>query len=129
MADHCKQKISYKKKRRGFCGTPSWSQAVSNVNNLGDDTINVDVPVISTEGQVATPLPTNPTISHKKVEQLDSVTPQKLNYITGYRMMDMEILSFIIGALICPECFLHFLSLRENHMKKTRNVFFFNHQL
>ena len=45
------------------------------------------------------------TASEKKVENIQaSLTPANKEQITGYRLVDMEILAFIFSELGCPEC-------------------------
>jgi len=53
------------------------------------------------------------------VEPIISVTPRKLNDITGYRLMDTEILASIIKTLGCPSCFFDSLSLHENSVNRS----------
>jgi len=70
---------------------------------------------LDAEELIQTPASTSTT---KKVDVIDSITPRKLSHITGYRMMDMELLSEVFGTLCCPSCFFDSLTLVENHAKK-----------
>jgi hypothetical protein len=111
------------KKRRWFGGKRRQEAAVDNgVNNVvnnpgfGEENVNNVLPV-------PLPLPTpviNESVNNVNNECISSrkvipVTPQKVSLIpTGYRIMDIKILSDVIHRLQCPDCG-ESVSLTENH--------------
>ena len=61
----------------------------------------------------------NETVSGSKVEHISTDTPKHSDpIITGYRFIDVEILSDIITILCCPECKSSGLTLHENFNQK-----------
>ena len=59
------------------------------------------------------------TASEKKIENIQvASTPANKEQITGYRLVDMEILSFIFNELGCPECCKCELYFGETFFKK-----------
>ena len=53
-----------------------------------------------------------------KVKSIDLGSPIKYDKITGYRIIDMELLSGIFEAVLCPTCKNNWLRLLEKHGKK-----------
>lgn len=60
------------------------------------------------------------SISHTKVLPIDCSTPvkEKKEKLTGYRFMDMEILSSVFNTLCCPKCKNDNLTLQEDLSQK-----------
>ena len=59
------------------------------------------------------------TAPEKKIQNIQvTSTPANKEQITDYRLVDMEILSFIFSALGCPECCKCELNLGETFLKK-----------
>ena len=59
------------------------------------------------------------TASEKKIQNIEvTSTSDNKERITGYRLVDMEILSFVFSALGCPECCKCELNLGETFLKK-----------
>ena len=61
------------------------------------------------------------SISHAKVLNIDSSTPLKQKgkvKVSGYRFMDVEILSVVFESLCCPDCKTSRLTLKENIIQK-----------
>ena len=63
--------------------------------------------------------------SHRKLNSVPSFvekqpeTPQVANgYVTGFRLVDLEILSNIFSLLPCPECHQSTITLMENNQNK-----------
>ena len=63
--------------------------------------------------------------SHKKLNSVPSFvekqpeTPQVANgYVTGFRLVDLEILSNIVSLLPCPECHQSTITLMENNQNR-----------
>ena len=58
--------------------------------------------------------PVQKTASSSKIEAFETDTPRKTDkVITGYRLVDMEILSTMVSMLCCPLCQSHTLNLHE----------------
>lgn len=129
MSDRVKYSTRRRKRKSGFQGTPAWSTAVNNVDNVNKDSL-VDIIEIDNDIHhsdtppavvvVCTPDPLQevPTVSRKKVQPIHSVTPKKFKGITGYRFMDTEILSSIVSMLACPVCYFDSLALHKNIFKR-----------
>ena len=129
MADRVKKRTIRKKKTKGFKGKPKWakteegslnSQQYDHYENIR---LNNDPSSVQEETVPPVTAPTGAsagTISQKKVEEMKPVTPKKYRSITGYRIIDMEILSQLIATLICPICFEHTLILSKDPAKKKR---------
>lgn len=59
------------------------------------------------------------TASSSKIECIETDTPKKKDkFITGYRFLDMEILSSIVSMLCCPICQSCTLKLHETFIRK-----------
>ena len=59
------------------------------------------------------------TASISKIEAFETDTPKKTDkVITGYRFVDMEILSTMVSMLCCPLCQSHTLRLHECFVRK-----------
>ena len=59
------------------------------------------------------------TVSEAKVVDIVTNTPKQSDIkITGYRLIDVEILSELMGVLCCPECKTCGLKLHENFAAK-----------
>ena len=57
--------------------------------------------------------------TEKKIQNIQvTSTPDNKDWITGYRLVDMEILLFVFSALGCPECCKCELNLGETFLKK-----------
>ena len=48
--------------------------------------------------------PITPTISSRKVDPIISETPREKHNISGYRIVDMEILASVFADILCPNC-------------------------
>lgn len=60
-----------------------------------------------------------PTVSSSKIEKIATDTPKETDHtVTGYRFVDMEILSKVFAELRCPQCNSDCLKLREIFSKK-----------
>ena len=58
------------------------------------------------------------SVSAKKIKPIEATTPTCHEPITGYRLMDMEILASIFCLLLCPSCCKRHLKLSEMNSKK-----------
>ena len=63
--------------------------------------------------------PTRSTVSSSKVQTIQTDTPKQTDSkITGYRIIDVELLSDVIEMLCCPACKMSNLRLHESFSKK-----------
>ena len=121
MKDRLKFSTKRHKKRKGFCGRKvvEPENKLINVNT----SVNSDSSVVNSESFNAnneyTNLSNTCTASEKKIEDIQ-VTSALANkeQITGYRLVDMKILSFIFSELGYPECCKCELNLREAFLRK-----------
>lgn len=116
----------YLKRNDGLCA----STTTSTVNK---ENITPAVPqtTIETEKAPAASLPCTPTktISQSKVQNIMTNTPKQTDKnITGYRLIDVEILSEAFGELYCPQCKVHHLILHEklNQKKGLASLLYLN---
>ena len=121
VKDRVKFSTKRHKKRKGFCGR----KVVESENKLinVNTSVNSDSSVVDSESlnvnNESTNLSNTCTASEKKIENIQvTSTPTNKEQITGYRLVDMEILSFIFSELGCPECCKCELNLRETFLKK-----------
>ena len=125
VKDRVKFSTKRHKKRKGFCGR----KVVESENKLinVNTSENSDSTVVNSESlnvnNESTNLSNTCTASGKKNRkysiniQLTS-SPANKEQITGYRLVDIEILSFIFSELGCLECCKCELNLREKFLKK-----------
>ena len=109
-----KQRSHYRKKRKGFSVSKTKTDRLSTNSSLtitppsksqhppqaaNDDFINPSTPVKSS--------------SAKKLKLIELGSPAKDEKLTGYRLIDLEILSDIFQQLLCPFCKDGYLKLIE----------------
>ena len=123
----CRVKFSTKthKKRKRFCAKKRLiDSCVNSVNIVDNVESSVDMVVENTVNIVhnTPPQGTNSsaskTVSENKVEPIISATPKSTDPITGYRLINVEILNSVFNAMKCPECDNVTLSLSEKLSKK-----------
>jgi hypothetical protein len=98
-------------KRRGFTGTKRYELVVNNIVNSGNSSIDTPPSVVVTGSKNAN----INTVSYRKIETVTPSQPRQLLDIkvTGYRIIDSELLAKVISQLLCPEC-KNPVSLTEN---------------
>ena len=67
---------------------------------------------------ITTPVKVQETLSQRKVHDILSATPKSTDSITGYRILNVDILNTVFQSMRCPECMELKLSLKENIPKK-----------
>ena len=121
MSGKQKARSARKSKKKVFKG-PSWAKLVQNVNmDVDNEEKNLNMDVDKEEDYVNMYIPPPSTVSQRKVKTIEPLTPRKLNNtITGYRIIDMEILANIISQYtLCQECFNPTLQLFDNASKRS----------
>ena len=128
MGKACRKKFSTKtyRKRRGFHGRCSWQQQnyVNSVNKSLHDVnsdsnsvnnVNIDGENDSQNENIETLTP-----SQKKVVNVENDDPKGSKNISGYMLLDMEILGNLFSTLLpCPNCLnIGTLQLLEDADKK-----------
>jgi len=73
---------------------------------------------METSDQIPDDVPKRRSSSSSKIEQLDFPTPTENDKISGYRLIDMHLLSNVIHLLHCPQCETPTLSLGDHITKK-----------
>ena len=58
------------------------------------------------------------TVQHRKVQLFPTDTPKQTDPITGYRVIDTELLAVAFAQLSCPACSNNTITLREKNSKK-----------
>ena len=96
-----------------------------NVNNEDDDetnNVNNQKTQPSTPTRVTTPTAAateSETVSQKKIKNIDSSSLRSQEEpVTGYRLINLEILNTVFNALACPKCHQQKLILKDNVAKK-----------
>jgi len=85
--------------------TPTAALANDNVENVVESDVAEEEVILSTPKK---------TVSQNKIQDIMTDTPKQSDLtITGYRVMDVEILSSIISELYCPICKEEKLQLHE----------------
>ena len=119
------------KKRRGFCRKKledvvnTWNEGdVVNssvniesplVNNIVNNIVNIDV---SNPTNASLELDSS-TVSSRKVQPIVvSSSSSSCESISGYRIIDLEILSNVFTTFLCPSCEKQKMKLSENGSKK-----------
>lgn len=74
-------------------------------------------PTTVTPDQVSSPK-LNVSSSSKKVQSKTIATPIKNKSLTGYRIIDLEILADVFNVMVCPSCEENCLSFTENAIRK-----------
>ena len=97
-----KASTKYHKKRHGFCKKKETS---------ANDDIQENVEIDDIDSSSA-----NISISSKKIEDIN--VPNDKKHITGYRIVDMDILVNVFKLLQCPLCNHQNINLSECHAKK-----------
>ena len=122
-----KRTMTYKT-RKGFMGNKGKNLInvynKSNVNIINNElentrttSVNVDTTDIQ-NGNTST-LNTSKSASFQKVEHIQHIqSPRKGNSLSGYRLIDLNILSQIFNVLLCPTCESDSLELHEDSNKK-----------
>lgn len=128
MGKTCRVKFTTKtfKKRRGFCGKKKEKKIEESVDvNTVNTSVNSDVNMESSSVSVnndSVNISDVPTASERKIINIDipveSTPTSSGKKVTGYRLFDMEILSFVLGTLSCPSCKANKLQLSEILSKK-----------
>ena len=121
--DRVKQSTSYRKKRKWFVKKKEESlvveEDVNNVNNTVDMNVNMElndtnIPDVNIEKpNIQNGEPSS--VSSRKVQEIPSLTKEN---ISGYRIIDMELLSNVFEELCCPKCSQPNLLFSENNCKK-----------
>ena len=124
-SDRVKQSTRRYRKRRPF-NKKKREEAVDNVNNVDIEFVNTNNEANNQQSPstvnnvdiqpLATP---TRTASSKKVEPIISQTPKETDPVSGYRFVDMEILSSVFAEVSsCPVCLKPGLSLCDRVSKK-----------
>ena len=91
-----KQRSKYCKKRpKVFCKK-------SHKNLSTDD--NIEQPLIEEGERNNESLLSNSSIASEKVETISFQSPRKQSKVSGFRLLDMEILAEVISSFSCPSC-------------------------
>jgi len=123
-SDRVKQSTIKYKKRRGFGG--SKTGIVNNVNNdAAGSSTTTSTELVNIVNNASTPSAVNTSTESKRLPVLDKIqtiiseTPKQHHKISGYRIMDMELLSTVFSIILCPECEHSSLTLidRVSHKK------------
>ena len=80
-----------------------------------------DAPAVQNKEKEPDAVPSTPkkTVTQKKVEDIITNTPKQSDLnITGYRLLDVEILSSVFAELPCPECKVNDLKIHEKMVDK-----------
>ena len=88
---------------------PVNSEIVASVNIVNRPQIATPVPVVNSPVS---------SISLKKIENIESETPHEKHNISGYRLIDTEVLSYIFSMLLCPKCEQFTILLGEHVSRK-----------
>ena len=123
-----KQRTKRVTKRRDFCrkkqdvnqdGCSDFQDVNISVNSINKEDNNENMSSIpgSAAIQVDTETSMN-SVSAKKIKPIEATTPTCHEPITGYRLMDMEILASIFCLLLCPSCCKRHLKLSEMNSKR-----------
>lgn len=107
-----KKRTQQSKKRRGFCiKTEDVYDDVNNDVNTSFPDVNATKDVnISSINASNTTIPDSDqdanisSASAKKIQPIEASTPTASESITGYRYVDMEILSSVFSLVSCPLC-------------------------
>ena len=138
--DRVKKSTRKYRKRNGFCGPKRKDDdgETSFVNNVNNDTAIVNTGIVNvnnndtvytappdvqnlniTEDVPATPPPLfSPSVSFSNVQPVEYQTPKEKDNISGYRIIDTEILSVIFSLLLCPQCEQRSLMLGDHICRK-----------
>ena len=124
MGKSCRVKYqtrTFKKRGKVFC--KKVSEDVNDVDNKEEEAIVNNDTVENTPNREepdpeTTPKKTKQTVSERKVEHIISATPKSIDPISGYRIIDIELLNSVFKEMRCPECTQLALSLNENVPKK-----------
>ena len=116
------KKSTIRKKRR-FAGN-KWTKLNSQVTDTGATT-STTTPALTPGGdnEIQKPddvpmLTRQKTASQSKIEMIQTDTPSKRDYVTGNRIIDMEILGNVIEGMSCPVCHTNRVKLHEDLSKK-----------
>ena len=135
-----KRRTKYNKKRKGFQGTPYWKEgAVNNEESVNSEIVNIEIVNnesvnIENQNETTTELTTNTnpeenidqtgdtsllTTSREKIVDIEASTPKNSQEkISGYRIVDTEILATVFNNTLCPECVNPTLNLGEHKSRK-----------
>lgn len=125
-----KQRTTRPRKRKGFIGhkvpdlvdisgeNTATNENVNIVNTESNFCVNNESPCTSVNSLNSHDLSTLSSASSQKVQTFEAVTPTQSSKITGYRIVDTEILSDVIEMLLCPTCEEFTLSLCDNVLQK-----------
>ena len=114
----------YPAKRKGFSGVRRQTLRVNNVqnsvniankpdDNSHDAPTSVDVATSTDVNIVNKELENNVNIDIVSKRKIETLTPQPSKHITGYRIIDLEVLAEVFDSMSCPECVTTTLSLNE----------------
>ena len=132
MGKVCRIKQSTKsyKKRRGFTtkkvedvlntfnAEDVVNSSVNNESTLENNTVNSNASSPENASSSSFNLSNISTASSRKVKPIGYSTPSSSQSITGYRIIDVEILNIDFSVFSCPSCGQQNLKLFENHTKK-----------
>ena len=129
--DRVKHRTKYRKKRRGFCRKDKDECSyvntgiqvdVNNVNIVNMESNILPLRLMKIKMAILLHLlwvadkPT--TLSSDKIETIDAETPKSSDEITGYRIIDTEILFKVFQLVLCPDCYKPSLKFRDRLSKK-----------
>ena len=134
MGKVCRIKQSTKsyKKRRGFTkkkvedvlntfnAEDIVNSSVNNESTLENNTVNSNASSPENASSSSFNLSNISTASSRKVKPIGYSTPSSSQSITGYRIIDVEILNIVFSVFSYPSCGQQNLKLFENHTKKKR---------
>ena len=115
---------TYRKRKKIFCTKKLVDDVNSNGNNGTEKTsVNNPVNIVNTPPAATPPQPNihtprNETVSQKKVKNIVSNTPKSTEPVTGYRLVNLEILNTVFATLRYPDCHEQKLELKDNIARK-----------
>ena len=128
MPKSCRVKVSTRKYRKRKVFNGDKSKVVNNdavniapvnaINVESNSSVNIEVPFVNNVNNESNLNNSAQSAASLKVLNIDAVTPSKVKTITGYRIIDMTILSGIFNEFQCPICEHTTLSLIEDAKQK-----------
>ena len=128
MPKSCRVKVSTRKYRKRKVFNGDKSKVVNNdavniapvntINVESNSSVNIEVPFVNNVNNESNLNNSAQSAASLKVLNIDAVTPSKVKTITGYRIIDMTILSGIFNEFQCPVCEHTTLSLIEDAKQK-----------
>lgn len=115
--DRVKQRIRRPCKSRVFCKKKDVNKAVNNIVNMDITNTNNNITTTTNNTRWLLIFKRN-SCFYKKIENIESSFTFNVNTTTGYRLIDLEVLSNVFKRVICPECQGQGMTLVEKEKKK-----------